>query len=193
VRGQHHLALGPADEAASEDPFVGLVGSARSLGDRRQLTLVLSAAKPFHQPSCRDQFDPFGHTLPEPPQVLDARLRVVIANPTAQPARRVADQAPLHPKQVEALDLPLGALGVAEVCQEEPFLGSHHRQPARSREPGQPPEIGPRLPRRLARVDEVTDQQLVESFVREKGGEAVAARSRAHDSSSRFRIWSASR
>ena len=97
-----------------------------------------------------------------------------------------------RPDPVEGrIDLALGALGVAEVGEEQSLLGRDHAERAGAGEAGQPEDVGLCLAPRVAGVTRSRDDQLVEAL-----GSATSPASRsaaAHPASSPFSSSSASR
>jgi hypothetical protein len=90
-------------------------------------------------------------------------MLVVEPGTAAQPRRDVAQQVAPGRQPLEALDLRLGLLDVAEVGQEQTLVRRHDARGVRAREAGQ-----------VADVDEVRDVQRVELALREQLHQPVA-------------------
>ncbi len=140
------------DEAALQAPAPDLVGELRGGLDRRQLAVVLDPAQLL------DRAARPGPPRPRRPSFSSSRSSVRTdiwssSKPTL-PSRRSAmpaSQSPLDGDRLPALDLGGGALGVAEVGEEEAHAGPADAGAVGAGEAGQ-----------VADVDQVGDQHPVE-------------------------------
>ncbi len=157
-------ALGPADEPFFERRLQRRVGELRGLGDQCQLPLVLDPPQPLDRAARGDRLGAlaefllqFGERPDRDVVVLEADLAGEALGDAAEPIAGQGHAVPLG-------DLGGGALGVAEVGEEDPHAGAADRRSVGAGEAGQ-----------VTDVDQVGDQHLVELAVAEGGLEAIAA------------------
>jgi hypothetical protein len=140
------------------------VGQLRGLGDRLQLVLVLHPPQPLDRLPGRDRLGALAEFLPQFGERPDRHVIVLEADlagePLGDPAQPVAGQGHAVPLG----HLGGGALGVAEVGEEDPHAGSADRRP-----------VGAGEPRQITDVGEVGDQHAVELTLAEHRLEAIAA------------------
>ena len=172
-----------AGEAALQRPAPDLVGQLRGLGDRRQLLVVLDPPQPLDPAAGGDQLDPLGEFLLQFLQQADRHLVVLEADPALEPLGDPLQPVAAERHRLPALDLGGGALGVAEVGEEEADAGPADAGAVGAGEAGQVADVG-----------QVGDQHPVELALGQQRLEAVAAAAhQAPAPSSRASSSSASR
>ena len=147
--------------------------SASCGGGRDPLHLrgVLLAPEPPEQALHRDELDALADRVGELSQRAHAGARLVVAHTPAQALRELGQRLALGLDALErGVDLALRPLDVAEVGEEQPLARAHNAQRARPGEAREPEDVGLRLAPRIAGIDEVGDDELVEA----RGGDGLA-------------------
>ena len=162
--GAGDVALAAPGEAALDAPQPDRVGELRGLLDRPQLLLVLDPAQRLDGTAGGHRLDPLGELLLQLLQRADRHLVVLEADPALEPRRDRRQPVALDRDRLPALDLGGGALGVAEVGEEESHPGAADAGAVGAGEAGQVADVG-----------QVGDQHPVELALRQRGLEPVAA------------------
>ena len=101
-------------------------------------------------------------------------MGVVETDPALEPPGEVGGQLALEQIAVESVaDLRRGAIGVAEVGEEESLLGADEAEAAGAGEATGPEDVRLRLAARVRGGDEVADDQQVELGLGDGLGEAL--------------------
>jgi hypothetical protein len=162
--GGRNLELAATGEAVLQRPAPDVVGELGGGRDRGELRLVLDPAQLLHGPPRALQGNAVGQLLLEPFQGADRHLVVLEAGPARQVPGYPTEPVVGDGDYLPALDLRLGALGVAEVGEEDADALAADTGPVGATEAGQ-----------VADVDEVGDEEAVELARGRQGLEPVAA------------------
>ncbi len=178
--GSGHIALGAPGEAALERPAVDVVGELGGGGDPLELLGLLHSAKLLDQVTGGNELDALARRGLQPGKLANAQLGVLEADTARHPPDDLRDELalglgplPLGP------DLMRGALGVAEVGEEDQLFRADQASTVGAGEAGQ-----------IADIHQVRDEELVELALGDQRGEALAS---AHTSSRSAISSSASR
>src|SRR5881394_413174 len=162
--GAGHVALRTAAQPSLQAPAPNIVSELGRRRDRRQLALVLDPTQALDRAASRNRLGPVGQF---PPQALEQAHREVVVL-KAEAARKVggntAEPVVGDGDRLPTLDLSGGALGVAEVGEEEAGVGTADTGAVGAGETGQ-----------VRDVDQLGDQHQVELTLDQRGREPVAA------------------
>ena len=163
LTGARDLPLGPPGEAALDRPAKDTVGELGGGDHPLDLLGLLHGAELLHEIARRNEIDPLAERGLQPGELPNAQLGVLEADPSGHPRGDLRNQLALGLGTLPFLpDLRGGALGVAEVGEEDPLLATDQAGP-----------VGPRETGQVADVRQVGDEELVELALRDQLDEAV--------------------
>ena len=158
------VELAATRQTALQREAPDLIGELGGGGDCRQLVLVLDPAQLLDRAGGALECYAVRQFLFQALQRAYRHVVVFEARLAAEPGGDAAQPVVADGDHVPALDLGFGALGVAEVGEEDAQLGTADAGAVGAAEAGQ-----------VADVDEVGDEQGVELALGDEGGEAIGA------------------